>query len=462
MSRVFLAAERSQPLSQMARTGLANALTQCWADPRLRSHEGRLSRTFLAAANDAIRQTTAAPHSSIRWFNGMPALLSEVIGAPTLGHRLVISDTQREQVRRLARTEWPQHQFVLCDETGRMDTEQLTQLLRPNDVLLAMAAIEELGNLEDLAAIATAAQAAEVPLLVDASMLTGHLPLPFPDLWQQLFLSAHSWAGGNDIAVQVINDGQRRDLLADDTPAVPRIAAAALSLETSLAEQHQRAELDRRALTQVRQQLQPLSGIEFHTCEPALPHVLSFSLLYVDAEVLLDELDRAGFAVASGSACVSEAHQPSLVLQQLGKLTSGNVRITLPLDLNHAALADFAPALMSILGRLRQEHESMSAPEAHGVAQFPADAAAGHIDNDPWRSAQLHLDEIGHPCPAPIIALGRAGRTHPNAVITLAADDPAVVTDVAAWSRLTGGKVLAQQQQHTIHHFLLQLPAKQR
>jgi cysteine desulfurase len=63
-----------------------------------------------------------------------------------------------------------------------------------------------------------------------------------------------------------------------------------------------------------------------------LPHVLTFSLLYVDGEALVIELDRRGFAIGSGSACTSSTLEPSHVLAAMGVLTHGNVRVTLPLD----------------------------------------------------------------------------------------------------------------------------------
>jgi cysteine desulfurase len=63
-----------------------------------------------------------------------------------------------------------------------------------------------------------------------------------------------------------------------------------------------------------------------------LPHVVTFSCLYVDGEALVGELDRHGFAVASGSACTSSTLEPSHVLAAMGVLTHGNVRVTLPLE----------------------------------------------------------------------------------------------------------------------------------
>ncbi|HEX8970093.1 aminotransferase class V-fold PLP-dependent enzyme, partial [Oryzihumus sp.] len=63
-----------------------------------------------------------------------------------------------------------------------------------------------------------------------------------------------------------------------------------------------------------------------------LPHVVTFSCLYVDGEALVTELDRRGFAVASGSACTASTLEPSHVLAAMGVLTHGNVRVTLPLE----------------------------------------------------------------------------------------------------------------------------------
>ncbi len=58
-----------------------------------------------------------------------------------------------------------------------------------------------------------------------------------------------------------------------------------------------------------------------------LPHLVTFSCLYVDGEALVHELDRRGFGVASGSACTASTLAPSHVLAAMGVLTHGNVRL---------------------------------------------------------------------------------------------------------------------------------------
>ena len=63
-----------------------------------------------------------------------------------------------------------------------------------------------------------------------------------------------------------------------------------------------------------------------------LPHLVTFSFLYVDGEAIVDALNRRGFSVASGSACTASTLEPSHVLAAMGALTHGNVRVSLTGD----------------------------------------------------------------------------------------------------------------------------------
>lgn len=86
-----------------------------------------------------------------------------------------------------------------------------------------------------------------------------------------------------------------------------------------------------------------------------LPHVLTFSCLYVDGEAVVTALDAEGFAVGSGSACTSATGQPSHVLAAMGALTQGNVRLSLPVGTTAAQVERFCDALPAVVARLRDE-----------------------------------------------------------------------------------------------------------
>ena len=84
-----------------------------------------------------------------------------------------------------------------------------------------------------------------------------------------------------------------------------------------------------------------------------LPHVLTFSCLYVDGESLVTELDRRGFAVASGSACTASSLEPSHVLAAMGALTHGNVRVSLTRGTTAADVDRLVATLPEVLALLR-------------------------------------------------------------------------------------------------------------
>lgn len=48
----------------------------------------------------------------------------------------------------------------------------------------------------------------------------------------------------------------------------------------------------------------------------------------------------------------------------------------------------------------------------------------------------ITLDERGKRCPLPVIALGKAAKDHPGALIEVLTDDPAADHDIPAWCRM--------------------------
>jgi cysteine desulfurase len=84
-----------------------------------------------------------------------------------------------------------------------------------------------------------------------------------------------------------------------------------------------------------------------------LPHIVTFSCLYVDGEALLAELDAAGFAASSGSSCVADSLQPSHVLAAMGALTQGNLRVSLPPGVRDADVERFLHLLPPAVARVR-------------------------------------------------------------------------------------------------------------
>jgi cysteine desulfurase len=119
----------------------------------------------------------------------------------------------------------------------------------------------------------------------------------------------------------------------DVQPVVPLALAAAEAWRQTAAVREADAAAARELVDRVRVAAAAVPDVEVVGDPVArLPHVVTFSCLYVDGEALVTELDRRGFAVASGSACTASTLEPSHVLAAMGVLTHGNVRVTLPLE----------------------------------------------------------------------------------------------------------------------------------
>lgn len=88
-----------------------------------------------------------------------------------------------------------------------------------------------------------------------------------------------------------------------------------------------------------------------------LPNTSFFAIPGVDGETLVMALDRAGYAVASGSACSSDSSDPSPVLLAMGVapgLAQGAVRVSLGPENTQQEIAGFLEELRGILSRMQQ------------------------------------------------------------------------------------------------------------
>jgi cysteine desulfurase len=140
-------------------------------------------------------------------------------------------------------------------------------------------------------------------------------------------------------------------------PDLPGIVAAAASLRAVLAERDQVAARRWAMVDRIRRTVAATVPDVDVVGDPddRLPHIVTFSCLYVDGEALLAGLDRRGFAVSSGSSCTSSTLQPSHVLVAMGALTSGNVRVSLHRSTTDADVDEFLDVLPHVVADVRAE-----------------------------------------------------------------------------------------------------------
>src|SRR5213596_579819 len=130
-------------------------------------------------------------------------------------------------------------------------------------------------------------------------------------------------------------------------PDVASVVAAAASLRAVLADRDAEAARHSALVDRIRSVVAAtIPDVEVvGDSVDRLPHIVTFSCLYVDGEALLTGLDRRGFAVSSGSSCTSSTLEPSHVLVAMGALTSGNIRVSLHRDTTDAEVDEFLAVL---------------------------------------------------------------------------------------------------------------------
>jgi cysteine desulfurase len=90
---------------------------------------------------------------------------------------------------------------------------------------------------------------------------------------------------------------------------------------------------------------------------PRVPNTTYFAFPNIDGETLVIELDKAGYAAASGAACSSTSTEPSATLLAMGvdpQTARGAVRVSFGAGNTAAQVDGFLDALKSTLSRLRR------------------------------------------------------------------------------------------------------------
>ncbi len=294
------------------------------------------------------------------------AVAGLALGRRRVGDLVVTSTVEHSAVLGAAAA-YGRHVTVGVDRLGRVDLDAWAEAVGRPGVALAclQVANHEVGTVQPYAAAAEVCRSAGVPLVLDATTALGRVDTTGLGGWSVLLGWAGAYGGPGSVGFMVVRRGTRwrAPFPADDHQQgrwpgvvdVPAVWSAVAALDAASATreavgEHQRVLVDRlRSEVAARVPDVDLPG------DPVdrVPHLLTFSALYVDGETLTLELDRAGFAVASGSACSASSEHPSHVLAAMGALTHGNVRLGLTRTTSDAEVEAFLDVLPGVVAEIR-------------------------------------------------------------------------------------------------------------
>tara|TARA_R110000796_G_scaffold6819_2_gene23974 strand:+ start:2530 stop:3684 length:1155 start_codon:yes stop_codon:yes gene_type:complete len=252
---------------------------------------------------------------------------------------------------------------------GIISPEQLEAALRDDTVLVSLMHVNnELGTVNDIAALGAVAHAHKVLFHVDAAQSTGKLSIDLKALPVDFMsFSAHKTYGPKGIGAlfvrrglplrleaQIHGGGHERGMRSG-TLATHQIVgmgeAFALAGSLMLAEV-QRISALRDALMAG---LAELDGVTLNgSADARVPHNLNLAFAGVDGELLL--LALKDLALSSGSACTSAAVEPSYVLRAIGlsdELAHSSIRLSLGRFSSEQDVARAAEVICLVVNRLR-------------------------------------------------------------------------------------------------------------
>jgi cysteine desulfurase len=342
-----------------------SAIDEGWSDPARLYGAARRAKLLLDNAREIVASVVGARPDEVSFTSsGTQAIHLGMLGTlrarERLGQQVVASAVEHSAVLHSAT-----HRIGV-DRHGRADAAEFAEAIRPDTALACLqTANHEVGTVQPVDDVADACRQQGVPLLVDAAQSVGRMSVPGG--WSLLTASAHKWGGPPGVGVLAIRrDTRWRSPMPEDereggrVPGfenIPGALAAAAALRARAEEANTVAGRQRELVERIRREIPariPDVEVVGHPVE-RLPHLVTFSCLYVNGEALVTELDREGFAVSSGSSCTASTLQPSHVLEAMGVLTHGNVRVSLPRDSTAADVDRFLDVVPGVVARLRAE-----------------------------------------------------------------------------------------------------------
>jgi cysteine desulfurase len=341
---VYLDYAATSPVDARVAAAMSECLTLegVFGNPSSMHPQGRLARERVEQARAQAAALINVPAQQLVWTSGATesnnlAILGSARAAAKRGRHLVTARTEHKSVldpcHRLEH-EGFQVTYLDTDREGVIAVERVRDALRADTVLVSiMHANNEIGVLQDIAAIAAVCHERAVPLHVDAAQSAGKVAVDVARLGCDLLsFTAHKLYGPKGIGALYFAPARRAMLqplmfggghergLRSGTLAVHQIVGFGVACELAAACRQRDAEHCERLRARLWRGLSAIDGVLLngHPTQ-RVPGILNVAFSGIEGESLLMGLTE--LSLSTGSACISESDEPSYVLRALGRDT---------------------------------------------------------------------------------------------------------------------------------------------
>jgi cysteine desulfurase len=377
--RVYLDYNATAPLRPEVRDAMVAALS-IYGNPSSVHAEGRQARAAIESAREKVARLLRARPENIIFTSGGTEANALALAPTEEDQPLYVSAVEHPSVLAGGRFSPARSARLPVTPDGVIDLEFLANELarhhlekRARPFVALMAANNETGALQPVAAAAAIVHEAGGILLSDAVQAAGKVPLDLEALGADLVsLSAHKLGGPKGVGALVLRDrvtveplikggGQERRRRAG-TENVTGIVGFGIAAEIAAAELDKaqglallRDELETRAV-----KIAP-EAVVLSQRVARLPNTSLIAVPDTKAETLVIGLDLAGVAVSAGSACSSGKVEPSHVVSAMGKageLAASAIRVSLGFGSTRADIERFIQAWGVLIKRLRESRQA--------------------------------------------------------------------------------------------------------
>jgi cysteine desulfurase len=260
--------------------------------------------------------------------------------------------------------------YLVPDEYGQISVEAVAAALREDTLLVTIMQVNnELGTINDIAAIAQLCRSRGVLSHTDGAQSFGKMPIDIKELGVDLYsISAHKVYGpkgmgalyvrrseGLRLAAQIHGGGHEMGMRSGTlaTHQIVGLAAASELMQSEMVQAHAKYVGLRNCFLRHIQQI-PEHRINSHPTDN-LPQILNVGFAGVDGETLMLALN--GLAVSSGSACTSASVEPSHVLRGVGladDIAHASLRFSFGRFTQIDEVESAGEQVANVVGRLRE------------------------------------------------------------------------------------------------------------
>ena len=365
------------PLDERVLQAMLPFFREHYGNASSRHEYGRTARKAVDDAREQVADRVGAHPSQVVFVSGGTEannLLIKGAAARCQPSQIAVSAVEHPSVTKPAQAlrerGWKVRKLAV-DSAGRLEMDDLKIALHESatGLVSVMLANNETGVVQDVAAVAEQARGAGAMVHTDAVQALGKMPVSFAALnVHAMTISAHKVYGPKGIGALVLN--KRLDIQpqitggehekgrragTENVPAIVGFGAACALAAGRLIELPPRLLQMRERMDQG---LRTMGAVLFGDGAECLANTRYFAIPGIDGETLVMALDRAGFAVASGSACGSGGTDPSPTLLAMGverELARCAGRVSLGKDNEMSQIEGFLLALQGeILGLKRR------------------------------------------------------------------------------------------------------------